>query len=192
VVKKRPRVWWFAVGGVLLVAAVVVFAISIAQFIHSVSHTDARFPGQGEHAVSLPAHVQRGLYVAEDLPPAQCTAKDASGAPVSFQSPDGTFTYDGWVAKATFDTGDGHLTFTCDGPAGTEVRVAAVPSNHDFIRLGLLGIGLPLLLGGVGFVILLVTTILWFTRRPAPRSGAPPGRSPGTPAGPPPGSPPSA
>jgi hypothetical protein len=179
-VRKRPSGWWFAFGGALLVAAAVVFGFSIVRFVHTVAHTDARFQDIGRHSVTLPAHVDRGLFAVEGRPRPTCSATDGSGTSIRFRRPDGRFTVNGWVAVARFDTGDGHVTFTCgDGPTVlSEVRIAAVPDGGDFVRLGLVGVVVPLLLGGAGFVVLLVTTIQWFSRRP-PRM--PPGISPPVP-----------
>jgi hypothetical protein len=193
-VRKRPRAWWFALGGVLMVAAMVVFGIAIARFLHSIAHTDARFQAAGAHQVTLPAHVRRGVYGVESEPRPRCSAVDGSGAAIHFHAPDGSFTFDQWTALVIFDTGDGHLTFTCSHRAGiTDLRVAEVPSGGDLARLGLLGVVVPLVLGGAGFLIVLVTAILWFTRRrprPGPPYGAPPGYPYGPPGGYPPGPPP--
>jgi hypothetical protein len=193
-VKKRPGWWWFVVGGVLMLAAAVVFGIALARFLQTIAHTDARFPAAGVHRVELPAHVRRGVYGIEVEPRPRCSATDGSGAPIRFQAPDDRFTYDQWVALVTFDTGDGHLTFTCSDRGGvTDLRVAQVPSGDDFARLGLVGVGVPLLLGGAGFLVVLVTGILWFTRRtqrPVPTYGMLPGGPYQPPGGYPPGPPP--
>jgi hypothetical protein len=185
-VRKRPSAWWFGLGGVLVLAAVIVFGVSVARFVQTISHTDARFPDDGRHAVVLPAHAKRALFVFGDFAHPSCTAVDGNGSRIRFQRVrDDEYTYDGWHAVATFDTGDGHLTFHCQSfEAIADVRIGAVPDRHDVLALGLWGIAVPLLLGGAGFVVVLVTAILWFTRRP-PRPGPPaypPGYPPGYPA----------
>jgi hypothetical protein len=187
-VKRRPRAWWFALGIVLMLASAVVFGLSVARFVHSVAHTDAEFQSIGRHHVSVPAHVRRGLFRSETDPRPLCRAEDGTGARIRFEHVQDHFTLNGWIAVDTFDTGDGQLTFTCgQGPTlVSDVRIGEVPTGGDFARLGLVGIVLPLVLGLVGFLVLLITTILWFTRKP-PRPGPPyaagpfaPGR-PGTP-----------
>ena len=140
--------------------------------------------------MDLPAHVERGVYGVATEPRPRCSATDGSGATIHFHPPDGTFTYNEWTALVTFDTGDGHLTFTCTHRSGvSDLRVARIPSGGDFARSGLVGLGVPLLLGGVGFLVVLVTAILWFTRR-TPRPVAPYLPPPGSPYGYPPGPPP--
>jgi hypothetical protein len=185
--KDRPSAAWFAVGGVLLVVAAIVFGIGIARFVRTIAHTDAQFSGGGVHQVSVPAHTQRAVFVVGDQVAPRCVARDGSGTPVQFRRPNDRFTYQDWIAVRVFDTGDGHLIFTCAGRGG-DVRIAQVPSGGDLASLGFLGILFPLALGGVGFLILLVTTILWISRRP---NAPPPGAPPGWPAGQPPARPPS-
>ena len=75
-----------------------------------------------------------------------------------------------------------------DGNGSATVRVVPLPSAGQVLELGLGGF-LAMLVGGVGFVVLLVTTILWISRSPhAPPPGAPPGwQPPGGSAGRPPG-----
>ena len=197
--KKRPSAAWFVVGGVLMVAAAVVFGIAIAHFVRDISHTDAVFRASGSHAVTLPAGTERGLYVPEGRPIPTCQVTDGSGAALQFRQPDGRFTYGEWVAVRVFDTGDGNLVFACGGGVGGRIRIASVPTGDDFAWLGIVGILLPLGVGGLGFVVVLVTSILWYSRRPrqpvleygAP--GYPPTYPPPSPlAGPPPAGPPAA
>jgi hypothetical protein len=196
--KTRPSAAWFVVGGALLLVAALVFGIAIFHFVRAIARSDAVFPGTGVHQVTLPAHTERAVFVAQEGPAARCSARDATGLPVVFRPPGERFTYNEWVAVSVFDSGDGRLTFTCASRRGGQVRIARIPSGGDVAQLGLLGILFPLALGGLGFVILLVTTILWFSRRPTtPPPGAPPGWHPGLAPGawpgpppPPPGSPP--
>lgn len=166
-----------------MVAAAAVFGVSLGVFLHGVAHTDARFQAAGIHRVELPAHVRRGLYGVEGEHRPGCTAVDGTGAVVAFHTPDGQFTFDQWRSLATFDTGDGHLTFRCSAdPLVTELRVGRIPGGGDLARLGLVGIGLPLLLGGTGFLVVLVTGIMWATRRaPRPAPFPAPFLPPGTP-----------
>jgi hypothetical protein len=168
-VQKRPRGWWFVLGVSLVIVSIAAFAVSIAGFLRTFAHTDAQFPDDGRHQVVVPAHVERGLYVLADVSRPSCSARDGTGARIRFHRPGSDFTYNGWIAVATFDTGDGRLSFSCRSPDVIDaVRIAAVPNRHDVARLALIGIGLPLLIGGAGVLFLIVATILWFTRRPMP------------------------
>jgi hypothetical protein len=192
--RRRPRAWWFVLGGGLMLAALIVFAVTVASFVHELAHTDARFAAEGTHQVVLPAHDERGLFV-DDLGPLgnPCTARDDRGGRVAMRLTDDGDDVNGWVLVARFDTGDGHLTFSCDGGGdgggggGRDVRIAAAPDGSDLARLGLLGAVVPGLLGFAGFVVVLVTGILWVSRRrpPPPPPYVPPG-PPYTPPGTPP------
>ena len=188
-VKRRPSAAWFAVGGVLVVAAVVIFGIAIYHFVRTIADSDAVFRATGSHAVTLPAGTERGLFVTDGRPIPRCQVADGSGSPLHFRRPAERFTYGEWVAVRVFDTGDGRLVFSCAPGVGGKIRIAMVPSQGDFARLGFLGVLLPLGLGGVGFVVLLVTTVLWFSRRPQ-QPGPAYGAAPGTPYGAAPGYPP--
>ena len=195
--KKRPSVAWFVVGGVLMAAAVAVFAIGVAGFARTVTHTDAVFRAAGTHAITLPAGTERGLFVPEGRPIPACQVTDGSGAALHFRAPEERFTYGTWIAVRIFETGDGRLVFSCPLGAGGRIRVAEVPSGEDFARFGFLGVLIPLGLGGLGFVVVLVTGILFYTRRPQPvgvgygAPGGPPyGAAPGYPPGYPPAYPP--
>jgi hypothetical protein len=187
--KKRPSLAWFAVGTVLVVIAAVLFGLAVARFVRDIAHADAVFHASGTHQVTLPANAERGLFVREGRPLPRCQVSDGSGSPLQFRRPGEQFTYGDWIAVREFTTGDGNLTFTCPGGGRGQIRIAEVPSGSDFARLGLLGVLLPLGLGGAGFVVLLVTAILWFSRRPSAPPGAPPGPGPppGSPYGPPSG-----
>src|SRR3954452_14937581 len=164
--KPRPSAAWFAVGGVLLVAGGGVFGGAMYQFVRTLAHDDAVFPATGSHAVALPPGSERGLFVPEGRPIPLCQVSDGSGAALHFRGPRERFTYGEWVAVRVFDTGDGNLVFSCAPGAGGEIRIAQIPSGGDFARLGFLGLLLPLGLGGLGFIVLLVTTGLWIVRRP--------------------------
>lgn len=195
--KKRPSAAWFAVGGALMLVATVLFGVTVFHFVRTISHTDAEFPAVGRQVVTVPAHTERGLFVREGQAVPRCQGSDGSGSPLLFRRPAGTFTYGQWVAVRVFDTGDGTLVFSCPLSSGSRLRVAPMPSSGDFARLGLIGILLPLAMGGLGFVVVVVTAILWFTRRPAVSPpGPPPAWAPGPPGwqqpGPPPGGPPPA
>ena len=107
-----------------------------------------------------------------------CRAHDGSRAPVTFLEP-GTDAQGAWVWEDSFATGDGHLTFICDaGPRAHPalVRVVRPPSGGELLELELGGFLVPMVLGGLGFIVLLVTAILWFSRGPR---WAPPGAPPG-------------
>jgi hypothetical protein len=164
-----------------MVVAAAVFGVAITHLVRDVARTDAVFPAAGVHRVNLPAGVERGVFAEEGRRLVHCRAVDDRGAEVDFRRPGSRFTYDQWVALRVFDTGDGRLTFTCSAASRGDLRIASVPSTGDLAQLGLLGLLLPMALGTLGLVIVVVTAILWFIRRPA--RPAPPGWQPGPPIG---------
>jgi hypothetical protein len=177
--KPRPSAAWFGVGGVLVLVAIIFFAVAVSRFVHTVAHTDARFPASGSHQVILAPHQQKAVFVQTDHGRFHCNAVDGTGAAVQVSKPRGSETYGSWRWVATIETGDGNLTFTCSASrlaSPADVRIAPIPSGGMVLQFLLIGIVLPLALGGGGLVILLVTTILWISRAPRPTFPAgPPG-----------------
>lgn len=170
--KYRPRARWFVVGGVLLVLAPVVLVAALFTVLAPLFSEDAVFPADGsQHSVSLPAGEERAVFTGQGAL-VRCAALDGSGEQVDLRSVGGSFTVNDWEAVARFDTGDGDLTFACEG-SGTngDVRIGAIPSMGSFAGGLVIGIVGPLLLGGAGLTILVVTGILWATRQPRPREG---------------------
>lgn len=169
--KKRPSVVWFVVGGLLLVLAVATFAGGLFLTITSATHTDATFDtADGPASVQVDSGTDRMLFVPSGSGSPDCTVEDGSGTR-SLGSPSGTTTVTTggheWIGFATFDSGDGDLTITCDSAAPVDVRVGP-PLGAGFVVGILLSILLPLVLGLAGFAVLVVTTVLFVTRRPSP------------------------
>ncbi len=155
------------IGGILLVLAPIIFVGALFTVLRPLTQEDAVFSADGqEHQVSVDAGEGRALFT-EDGRAVQCVATTGSGTDVQFRGVTGDFTYNDWQAVARFDTGDGDLTFTCNGATGSErVRIAQLPSTGTFIAGLLVGILAPLGLGLVGIVMLIITGILWATGAP--------------------------
>ncbi|MEO9324912.1 hypothetical protein ABFT23_15565 [Nocardioides sp. C4-1] len=170
--KYRPRARWFVVGGVLLVLAVVVFVAALVWVLRPLTQEDAVFAAaDGPVTLDLPADERRGIYQ-RDGEPVRCTAATPDGATIEVSRVTADVTYDEWTAVEQLTTGDGGVVLTCESDVeGAEVRVAGVPSTGGIVAGVVVGVVGPLLLGGAGFVVLLVTTILWATRPARPRGG---------------------
>jgi hypothetical protein len=169
--KARPSWGWFVLGGALLVAAVAsgigLFVWTLAGFVA----TDATVPADGApHEVAVPTDGDRMLWYDEGAPGTDCTVVDRrTGEPVRLDTVAGRFTRDdgggGRVGARRLDPGSGELTITCAAAGGdTDVEIGPAPSLGGFGLGLLLTIAVPLVLGGLGLVVLLVTGILWSTR----------------------------
>jgi hypothetical protein len=167
--RRRPSAWWFVVGGALVVAAIVagvsLFVWTLGGFLDS----DATVPADGQAAtVRLDGDERRMLWT-NDAYAQRCEVVDpATGDAVPTRPVTGNFTRsegdDDWTGRATFDPGSGTVEVTCTGD-GT-VIVGPAPAIDSFV-LGLLAtIFVPLLLGGGGLVVLIVTGVLFATGRP--------------------------
>jgi hypothetical protein len=162
--KPRPSAAWFGVGVALVIVAAVFAGVGIGRVVHTVTHRDAEFGGPGLHRVTLTPDATRAVFVQSGGRHVRCVAVDGSGRRVRFDRPSGSATYDGWRWVATFDTGDGSLVFHCAGRGAGSVRIQGLPSIGMVFSTLLLGILLPLVLGGAGLLVLLITTILWIVR----------------------------
>lgn len=167
--RKRPRTIWFFVGGALLVLAPVVFVGALFTVLRPLTQQDAVFSASGSPVqLELPAGQERALFTDSGVS-AGCSAVDGTGSPVELRPVTGDFTYNQWTAVSRFDTGDGEVTFTC-ADAGAQLRIAQLPSTGGFVAGVVIGVVAPLVLGGTGLLVLLITTILYVTG--APRRGA--------------------
>lgn len=168
--KYRPKPRWWVIGGVLLVLAPVVFVASLFTVLSPLFREDAVFAADNQtHVVDLPAGEERALFTPQGSE-VSCSSVDADGADVELRGVGGDFTVNEWQAVARFDTGDGEVTFQCEGAGPTgEVRIGSLPSGGAFVAGLLIGILVPIVLGGAGLVVLIVTAVLYASRpaRPA-------------------------
>ena len=165
--RKRPRKIWFVVGGALVVLAPLVFVGAMFTVLRPLVQADAVFSvSKTPVQVDLPAGEKRVLFSNHGVS-ADCAAVDGSADAVEFRPVTGEFTFNEWTAVSRFTTGDGALTFTCDGLyPDSEVRVAQLPSTAGLVGGIVVGVVGPLLLGGVGLVMLVVTAVLYATGSP--------------------------
>lgn len=177
--RQRPSAWWFALGAGLLLLAATTFIVGLIWTISSAAKTDGKFDADGTPAsVTSPAHERRMLFMEDHTdgdfpgeitpPEPDCVVRDSAGER-DLDDVTGKVRVNQWRGIATFDSGDGELTITCDGSTATEMRVGA-PLGFGFVGGLLLTILGPIVLGGLGLIALLVTTILYATG--APRTGS--------------------
>ncbi|WP_121252285.1 hypothetical protein [Nocardioides ferulae] len=179
--KPRPSGWWFAVGVFLLVAAV---GAGVGLFWWTLSgffSTDDSVPVDGRpHQVSVGTDGDRMLWT-EELLTTTCTIVDSESGQVIPQDDVGAdFTRatrgPQMIGSTTFDPGSGRLEVTCvdefaggPGADGGEVEIGPAPKIANFALGIIAGIVVPLLLGLAGFIVLLVTGILFATRPARPK-----------------------
>lgn len=171
--RRRPSAWWFAVAGVLMVAGAAIGIFLIVQTVAGFLETDATIEVDGRpHAVTVPTDGDRMLWVGESLTEPACQIVDTeTGEPVLLQEPGGTYNRDNGrtgdaVGISTFDPGSGRLEVTCGPPMPAVVEIGPAPEFGAIFGGLLAGILIPVVLGGTGFVLLIVIAILYATGRP--------------------------
>lgn len=167
--RRRPSGWWFVVGGVLVLVAIVAFVALFAWTLTGFLDTDAKVAADGRaETVRLEGDDRRMLWLEDGLSQTCVVTDPASGEEVATRSVTGDFSRSegdtGWTGSVTFAPGSGSVEVTCTG--GGSVVVGPAPAIGSFV-VGLLAtILVPLLLGGSGVVVLIVTGVLFATGRP--------------------------
>ncbi|MET1059464.1 MAG: hypothetical protein ABWX84_07690 [Nocardioides sp.] len=169
--KPRPSRWWFAVGGGLMLFAAAVGVAAWVLLFRGLMQTDTSVPVDGRsHQVTVPTDGDRMVWADTLAERPQCTVTDReSGQEIPLKATNGTFERNEQTAVRSFAPGSGTLDVTCEGDPSTEVEIGPAPDITAFVGGVLVGVLVPLLLGGTGFVIVLVTGVLWTTRPPRPR-----------------------
>ncbi|NPC95555.1 hypothetical protein [Nocardioides sp. zg-DK7169] len=168
----RPSGWWFVAGGALLVAGVVAGVVLFVSTLSGFLSTDARVDATGTQEVTVPTDGERMLWVPEGTS-VRCQVLDvATGEPVRTGAVTGDLrrsdSSGSWVGVLRFDPGSGTVSITCPGATGT-LLIGPAPSVGGFVGGLLLTVLVPLLLGGAGLVVLVLTGVLWATRPPRAR-----------------------
>ena len=172
--KRRPRALWFALGAVMMLLGLVIGMVVIMTALRAATVEDGVITANGQAAaIASPANRSRMLFVQSGHTPPDCDLVDGSGEALLKRTIVETITIttggQEWRAFTQIDSsGDGAITITCR-PVTNDVAQVRVGQPVDTASLGgavLAGAGAILALGGAGFVILLITAILWITRRP--------------------------
>lgn len=166
--RPRPSGWWFVVGVALLLAAGAVFGWFLFRAIDGFAEIEAHVPADGAvHEVDVGAEEDKFLWVQEHAA-ADCQVRDRGrGSEIEILPVSGTYSRadlsEAWVADGHFDSGSGRLSVTCS-TSGGPAEIGPAVDIGGFLTSLLLAIGVPLLLGGGGVVVLVVTGLLWAIR----------------------------
>ncbi|MCD4524775.1 hypothetical protein [Nocardioides sp. cx-173] len=171
--RTRPSAWWFAVGGALVLAAV---GAGTALFVWTLSgflETDATVRADGQpHRISVPTDQDRMLWFDDTVTYPDCRVVDArTEEEIPLRSVSGDFRREvgsaDWLGVHLVDPGSGDLEVTCQGAhEGAVVEIGPAPAVDSFVFGLLATVFVPLLLGGAGLVVLIVTGVLFAIGRP--------------------------
>lgn len=178
--KYRPSAAWFVVGIGLVLAAAAVAVGMFVWLLVGFLHTDATVSVDGQpHRVTVGTDGDRMLWTS--AAGQSCRVVDlATGQQVPMGRVSGSFTRSDsngdFTGVQRFDPGSGRLEVTCtpfagprDVAGGDTVLIGPMPRIGSFVVGILVAILVPGLLGLAGFVVLMVTGILWSTRQPRPK-----------------------
>ena len=175
--KPRPGALWFVLGAVLMLLGIVIGMVVITTAVRAATAEDGVITANGQAAaLASPANRSRMLFVQSGHAPPDCDLVDGSGQALLKRTIVDTITVttggQDWRAFAQIDSsGDGAITIVCR-PVTNDVAQVRVGQPVDTASLEgtvLAGVGVILALGGAGFLVLLVTTILWLARKPRTR-----------------------
>lgn len=173
--KPRPSGWWFALGGTLMVAALVGFVVMFVLVLRSLLSVEATVAVDGEpHQVSVESDGDRIVYVDSEAPRPSCEVVDTrTGEEISLGGVNGEISRStggtDWEGAWTFDPGSGELEITCTSEAGGSIEIAEAPRVGMVVGGIFLLIAIPLVVGFTGFIIVVITGILFVVRPPRRR-----------------------
>jgi hypothetical protein len=168
--RRRPSAWWFLVAGLLMLAGVAIGILLIVQAVRGFIDVDATIQDDGEtHSIVVDADQDRMVWIDMFDQPV-CSIVDAeTGEEVRLEGLNAEYTKSSgsreWTGDSNFDPGSGMLDVTCEESGGPIQIGPAVEFGAFFGGLAA-GILLAILLGGVGFVLLIVIGVLYATGRP--------------------------
>jgi hypothetical protein len=170
--RRRPSRWWFVLAAGLIGAAVAIGVTVLVLTLRGFLATDATVDIDGKpHSVTVGTNGDRILWFDRDTTDPTCTITDEEdGDEIELHDPDASYTRDFGSGEQygawTFDPGSGHLEVTCTPELQDVVEIGPSPDFGSFFGGLAIGILVPLLLGGTGFVMLIVVAVLYATGRP--------------------------
>lgn len=165
-------------GGALLVLAAVSGVALLVWTLLGFTETDTALPVDGEtHAVTVDADRDRMLWYDETHVRPDCTVADAAtGKAIALRAPGATLTRGegslSWRALHRFDPGSGELEVTCAASGGSpgraDVEIGPAPRIATMVGGIVAGVLVPVVLGGIGLLVLVVTAVRFATGDPRP------------------------
>lgn len=155
----------------MVVAAGVSFIGLLVWTLTGFMEVDARITADDTpQSVVVGTDGDRMLWADPDAPELDCAVVDTgSGEELRGRAPSGSFTRSSngreWEGVARYDAGSGRWEVTCPTALG-EVEVGPSPAIGSFVGGIFATILVPLVLGGLGLVVLIVTGVLFATGRP--------------------------
>lgn len=178
--KPRPSAWWWLGPGLLVLAAIGVVVASVATAVDSFSLPRHQVPADGApHVVPVTAGETQMLWMSSAWTAPTCRVVDtAAGADLPLTTPTGSYEYNSFEGMLTFTASGSQVEVTCVGEeagAGTHptVRVGPAPDVAGLVGGILVGLFVPMALGGLALVWAVGLLVVTMTRpsRSQPATG---------------------
>lgn len=175
--RRRPSRWWLAAGLLMLVVGVGLSLAALVLTIKGFTAVEATVPADGTtETLRLDADTSYLIWVHPDEPDA-CTVVEVDGRQIGTSGLGATsYTRDigseAWEGDRTFESGSGDIEVTCAADGGP-IQIGPEPAVRTVVGGLVLGLLLPILVGAVGFVVLIVAGILYAIGGPNQHPGAP-------------------
>ena len=169
--RRRPSAWWFVLAVGLMVAGIAVGVTILVLTIKGFTETDATVAADGRpHSVSVESDEERMVWIdtSEAAGLHDRRHRDRRRGQLHRHTRRVVRRSSGgqdWVGDRTFDPGSGDLEVTCE-EAGGPIQIGPAPQFKEFFGGIAIGIFVPFVLGGIGFLMLIVVVILFATGRP--------------------------
>jgi hypothetical protein len=163
------------VGGILVVLAPVIFAVSLFLTERPLDLTEAKFFADGvDYPLSVPAGEKQNIFAPSNVTDIDCKITDSAGKEVPLEPVLVDSTYSSgreeFTAIASFRSEDSELSIQCSELADSPVRIGQAASLRRLLTGLTIGIVVPLIIGTAGLLILIATGIRYASRPPRTKS----------------------
>ena len=175
--RRRPSAWWFAVAVVVLLGSIGGGITGLVFTAADTFGTDGTAPNDGStESIATTAEEYAFIWATSQMPERCSIVDSVSGEEVTREPVTATYTKTTggrtWTVVGRFDAGSGQLDVTCP-PDSSSIQLGPATEFGKVFGSFALFIGLLVVGGLIGFVMLIVVTVLYATGRPRREAAGP-------------------